>query len=410
MDSEAIWTLLCSSFRAQWMPCEKSLSGPALWMLPRSVLFRRRIGCHKLKKLGLSWRAKTARPCLRASDDFGGWFRFDLTKFGDGLVKPKKKVFQRCAGPRKSCMLILFRAVQYLEVVGMKTASKNTIKYPNNSGKVKIEWRSTKVPVKLPQGAPPQGGMRQWSSRRSSASRQQSDDVRHVSTNQLADQALVGKKMNEIRIQQYIAILSMMTEVLKKCVVCTYACIEVKGWVRVRVSETHLRGVGLYRSANQPLEQSYLSYPSHCRQWSRAAGRCGRGLWITDAVTLKLRCIVTVHCGWWTVMDLVHNTISVMSLRSLSWERLESGSITRKATACISLHQPALTHELLRYPSISGPAGNVVELLLWDLLAAHWWRQQPTMGGRIAIVWLWTRDTQWHAMIPNKNVLRTSQE
>lgn len=74
---------------------------------------------------------------------------------------------------------------------------------------------------------------------------------------------------------------------------------------------------GLYWSANQPLEQSYPSYPTHCKRqwWSRAPGRCGRGLWIT------VDCSTYLHIAlgeWWTWFISQSLMISViMSLKSL---------------------------------------------------------------------------------------------
>lgn len=187
MDSEATWTLLCSSFKAQWMPCEKSLSGPALWFLdfcqedPQEVFFFGHAWAasqKKSKKQGLSWRA-TARP--RLGTDFRGWFYrgryIQIPNLGTGWnCETRDESVPMMRRSEKSCMFIIVYPLQDLTVVGTKTPSKKKWclgMFRNMSKRmVKIKPNRAEAPTGCPQGV-----MRQWTSRRSSASCQERPDV-----------------------------------------------------------------------------------------------------------------------------------------------------------------------------------------------------------------------------------------
>ena len=166
---------------------------------PRSVLFRRRMGCSK--KQGLSWRA-TARPRLGA--DFRGWFYrrcIQIPNLGTGydgvkLWNPRRKS-SNAAQVREKLHVY---SLQDLTVVGTKTPSKKKWCL----GMVKIKPNTAEAPTGCPASrcdatvnlqeiqCIPSRTTRCWTHMAAGSC------VWHVNTNQLEDQALVIRK--EIRI------------------------------------------------------------------------------------------------------------------------------------------------------------------------------------------------------------------
>lgn len=149
MDSEATWTLLCSSFKAQWMPCEKSLSGPALWFLPR-----RSKKIQEVFFFGDAWAAqknkvsaegqRLAHASVLISDDFtDGAFRFQIWDYdGVKLWNPRRKS-SNVAQVREKLHVY---PLQDLTVVGTKTPSKKKWCL----GMVKIKPNTAEAPTGCP--------------------------------------------------------------------------------------------------------------------------------------------------------------------------------------------------------------------------------------------------------------------
>ena len=146
MDSEATWTLLCSSFKAQWMPCEKSLSGPALWFLPRRSKKCSFSATHGLPKKTRSQLKGNGSPTPRC------WFQMILptvhsdSKFGDydgvKLWNPRRKS-SNVAQVREKLHVY---PLQDLTVVGTKTPSKKIWCL----GMVKIKPNTAEAPTGCP--------------------------------------------------------------------------------------------------------------------------------------------------------------------------------------------------------------------------------------------------------------------
>jgi hypothetical protein len=81
-------------------------------------------------------------------------------------VKPETKVFQCCAGPRKvACLSIAGPYSSWNE-----NTKQKEMMFRNGEDQTKHGWSSYRVPCL-------KGVMRQWTSRRSSASRQERPDV-----------------------------------------------------------------------------------------------------------------------------------------------------------------------------------------------------------------------------------------
>ena len=121
MDSEATWTLLCSSFKAQWMPCEKSLSGPALWFLPRrskkiqEVFFFGDAWAAQKNKVSAEGQRLAHASVLISEDDFtDGAFRFQI--WGRGMTgwncETRDESLPMLRRSEKSCMFIHCRTLQ----------------------------------------------------------------------------------------------------------------------------------------------------------------------------------------------------------------------------------------------------------------------------------------------------------